>query len=305
MKYLFLIILFVGCGSKLTIGTHPTPPKDSLIESALPVRPVWITKTPEASGCKYFVGEELSGKTKEEEARESAIADMLKRYAEYLGIDFKVLTQIHQEEIKKLKDDIHRTERRVITDIEALCKIITAGSEIKEKYWEKWAKISGNNIEYYYYKYWVLGKVEERFIEEERERIKRLKDWKDLNINEKNSDLDIFVYEKKGKYKVGEEFLLEVEANDNCYIYFLNFYGEGKVKFLGSEFVEKGSRCELKGKTIYEGGEEKIIIFACEKEIDINSALKEVYPLAIIENLKNQAKGKRYTIKTITYLVER
>jgi len=296
---LFLVILFVGCGSKSVIGTHPTPQKDSLIERSALQRPYWITDIPKNS----FLGQGEG--MDEKKAREEAINDMLKKYALYLGIDFKVLTKIHQEEIKRLQEEIHKTERRVITDIEALSKIITAGSEIRKIYWEKYVKMTGNSIDYYYYKYWILGEIDPTFTEEERKRIKRLRDWKDLNINEKNSDLDILVKEAKGKYKAGEDFILEIEANDNCYLYFLNFYGEGEVKFLGCEYIEKGSKCEFRGKTIYESGEEKVVIFGCEKELDINLALKEIYPFAIISNLKEQVKGKRYVIKTINYLVEK
>lgn len=289
----------MGCGPMLRWGTDPTPQRDTLIEASAPQKPDWIYNIPQNS----FQGEGEGRNIKT--AKEMAINDMLKRYAQYLGIDFKMLTKIHQEEIKRLQDEIHRTERRVIDSIEALSRIITAGSEIRKVYWEKYAKKTGDNIDYYYYRYWVLGEVDPIFINEERERIKRLKDWENLNINEKNSDLDISVYERKSKYKAGEVFSLEVEANDNCYLYFLNFYGEGEVKFLGSEFIEKNSRCELKAKTVYQKGEEKLVIFACEKELDVNLALREIYPLAIIENLKNQAKGKRYAIKTISYLVEK
>jgi hypothetical protein len=53
------MLIIVGCGHVPIIGTHPTSQKDTLLDSLSPDRPGWITETPKALGCKYFIGEEF------------------------------------------------------------------------------------------------------------------------------------------------------------------------------------------------------------------------------------------------------
>ncbi len=292
-----LMLIIVGCGSRPVIGTHPTPEKDTLIESSAPERPPWLTEIPKGN----FLGE--GEDVEREKAKESAIADMLKRYAQYLGIDFKILTQIHQEEIKRLSDEVYKTQGRVITEVEALSKIITAGSEIRKIYWEKWRR----DNEYTYYKYWVLGEVNEKFIEEEKQRIKKLKDWEELKKDFFNSDLRVEIKEEKGRYKPGEEVLITISANDISYLYLLNFYGEGEVEILGSKRLEKEGDYEMRGKAKYGGkGEEIIKAIVSDKELNLEEALREIYPVSIIENLRRQAKEKkaRYAEKSLLILIE-
>lgn len=294
---LYFLLTYISCSFKPIIGTHPTPLKDTLIESSSPIKPNWLTEIPK--GCFLGSGE---GRT-EKEAKESAISDMLKNYAITLGIDLKVLTKIHQEEIKRITEEVIKTKRVVITELEALSMIITAGSEIRKIYWEKRAK----NNEYIYYKYWVLGEVEERFMEEERQRIKELKNIEELKRSYANSDLNVEVYEKKGRYKSGEKVEIEFEANDNVYVYLFNFYGEGKVEFLNSERLGKGEKGVLNAEARYSGkGEEIIKVIASDKPLDIERALKEIYPKSIIKNLRSQANElkARYCEKSISILIE-
>jgi len=301
--FYFLLLFGVGCGRGPIIGTHPTPQKDTLLEATAPVKPNWITEIPRG----YFLGEGQG--IKEKEAYESAIGDMLKRYAEHLGADFKVLTLIHQEEIKRITDEVHRTERRVITEIEALSKIITAGSEIRKRYWEKWGKMSGKDIEYTYYKYWVLGEVKDRFIEEERERIKRIRlsDFEKLRQDiPPNSDLTVEIRADKKTYAPGDTAKINLRASDDCYAYILNFYGEGKAKLLKETMLEGNCEYQISGPIMYGGKPEEIIYaIVSDKPLDINQALKEVYPLAIIENLRQQRDNlnARFAGKSITIFI--
>ena len=312
MKYyllvIYIFILFgVGCHRGPIIGTHPVPKKDTLLEASEPVRPRWIIETPERIGYKCFVGK--GEKLKEKEAEEEAIMNMLERYAQFLGCDYRLLTQIHREEIA-LKSDIYYTKGIVKTKAEILAEIITAGSEIKKRYWEKWGKLSGKSLECIYYKYWVLGEVENKFIEEERERVKklRLSDFEKLKEDiPPNSNLTVKVKADKETYKPGDTVKIYLEANDNCYAYILNIYGEGKVELLKEATLEKDVEYNLSGMIKYGGKSEEIIkVMVSDKPLDINQALKEIYPLAVIENLVNQAKvlNARYDGESISIFIK-
>jgi hypothetical protein len=302
--FFFFLFMGLGCGSKTIIGTHPAPQKDTLLEASEPVRPKWITETPEKIGYKYFVGK--GEKLEEKEAEKEAIIDMLERYAQFLGCDYRLLTEIHREEIAQ-KSDIYHTKGTVKTDAEILAEIITTGSEIRKRYWEKWGKISGKSVECFYYKYWVLGEVENRFIEEERERIKKLKSGEELRADIKpNSNLTVEVKADKETYKPGDTVKIYLEASDNCYAYILDFYGEGKTELLGEVILEKNSEYRLSGMIRYGGKSEEIIkVIVSDKPLNINEALKAIYPLAIIENLRQQKESlnARYAEKSITIFV--
>jgi len=304
--FYFLLLFVVGCGRSPVIGTHPTLEKDTLLEAIAPVKPNWLTETPERPGYKCFVGK--GEKMKEKEAEEEAIMNMLERYAQFLGADYRILTQIHREEIAQ-KSDIYQTRGIVKTDAEILAGIITAGSEIKKRYWEKWQKMSGKSIEYPYYKYWVLGEVEDSFIKEERERIKaiRLTGFDELMQDiPPNSNLSVEIRENKGKYKVGDELVIRFWSNESCYCYILNFYGEGKVRKLYSDRLDKDIENVLKATAEYCGKPEEIIKFVVSnKSLDIDKALNEVYPMSIIKNLRSQAKEleARYAEKSILIFI--
>ena len=68
-----------------------------MVERSASARPDWISLTPTVTGYKHFVG--YGEDTKTQSAKDAAVSDMLKRYAENLGVDFSVLVQVHQEEI--------------------------------------------------------------------------------------------------------------------------------------------------------------------------------------------------------------
>jgi len=125
------LIFGVGCVSYPVIGTNPTPEKDSLLEPSAPVKPNWITETPVKAGYKCFVGK--GEKIKEKEAEAEAIMNMLERYAQFLGEDYRILTQIHREEVAE-RSGIYKTRGIVKTEAEILAEIITAGTEIRNRY---------------------------------------------------------------------------------------------------------------------------------------------------------------------------
>jgi len=169
--------------------------------------------------------------------------------------------------------------------------------------------MSGKSIEYIYYKYWVLGEVETRFIEAERERIKklRLSDFDKIRQDiPPNSDLAVEVQANKETFAPGDTVKINFRASDNCYAYILNIYGEGKTEFLKETELERNCDYSISGAIRYGGKPEEIIkVIVSDKPLDISRALQEVYPLAVIENLRNQKDNlnARYAEKSITIFI--
>jgi hypothetical protein len=227
---------------------------------------------------------------------------MLKRYAEYLGVDFSVLVQVHQEEIKQLRDEITRTERRVVTDAEAVSRIVTRGTELRAQYWEKRDRGYG-----YYYRYWVLGGVADRFIEEESARIKGEKQ-QELPPDMATSDLGVEVELPGGQsYKAGDTVRFVVSANADCHLYMLNAYGDGKIACQYSGQLAPGCRTTLNCPAEYGGKKQEDVKFVVsDKPLDTDRALKQVYPAAVVMDLRlqSQALEARYAEKTISILIE-
>ncbi len=227
---------------------------------------------------------------------------MLQRYAEYLGADFSLLVEVHKEEIKRLQDEMHRTQRKVITEAEAVIRISTRGSEVRETYWEKRSR----GGDYTYYRYWVLGEVEERFIEEEQQRIAALAD-RDLPSDFSNSDLSLDVRESKARYRAGDTVEVTFSANQDCYVYYLNLYGNGKLVLQYSGELRAGQKRSMSCAAVYGGGEREVMKFvACDRELDTDRAMREVYPASVVENLRAQAAalGANYSEKSVSILIE-
>jgi hypothetical protein len=271
-----------------------------LVERSAPARPDWIVLTPTALGHKYFVGE--SQGPSQDKAKDAAIADMLKRYAEYLGVDFSVLVHVHQEEIKQLQDEIHRTERRVVTDAEAMSQIVTRGTELRGQYWEKWDRGDG-----YYYRYWTLGQVEERFIEEEAARIKGERQ-QELPVDMANSDLEVQVDLPGGvSYKAGDTVRFVVSANTDCHLYMLNAYGDGQIACQHYGRLAQDRRLTLTCPAKFGGEKQEDVKFVvCDKPLDIERALKQVYPASVVMALRQEARQleAEYAEKTVSILIE-
>lgn len=290
----------MGCASAPVTGTHPTREKDSLVERSASARPDWITLTPAVPGYKHFVGYGEDNKT--QSAKDAAVSDMLKRYAENLGVNFSVLVQVHQEEIKRLQDEIHRTERRVVTDAEAVSRIVTRGTELRAQYSEKWVQ-DGHG----YYRYWVLGEVENRFIEEEAARIKGEKQ-RELPPDMANSDLVVWVELPGGtSYLAGDTVRFVVSANADCHLYMLNVYGEGKVVCQHSGQLAPGCRVTLNCPAEYGGQKQEDVKFVVsDKPLDIDRALKQVYPAAVVMDLRQQSRQleAKYAEETVSILIE-
>jgi len=290
----------MGCSPAPIIRTNPTPEKDSLIEASAPVKPDWLSLTPQVQGAQCFVGEGQA--LSQDKAKDAAIADMLKQYAQYLGVDFNVLVQVHQEEIKRLQDEIHRTERRVVTDAEAVSRIVTAGAELRAQYWEK--RDRGDS---YYYRYWVLGAVEERFIEEEAARIKAEKQ-QELPQDIATSDLEVQVELPGGyRYKAGDTVRFVVSANADCHLYMLNVYGEGKVKCQYSGQLAADRRLILTCPAQFGGKKQEDVKFVVsDKPLDVDRALRQVHPAAVVTALRQEAQQHeaRYAEKTVPIIIE-
>jgi hypothetical protein len=298
---ILFILLFVGCGSGPIFGTHPTSQKDTILETSSPFKPIWLNKLPpEAGDCISFVGEETD--IKKESAEEKAKLDMLKDYAIYLGANIEVLEKIHREEIKREQDEIYKTKGQVITEVQALVNIYSSGCRFIERYWEKWRK----GEDYVYYKYWVLGEINKKFVNEERERLNEANQIDAVKESFANSDLSVEVKEDKGRYKAGDSVVIKFWANDNCYAYILNFYGEGKTEYLGQKYLENNTEYNLSAVAQYLGKAEEIIkVIVSDKLLDIDRALKELYPLAIVENIRNQADDlkAKYAEKSTTIFI--
>jgi hypothetical protein len=298
-----LVCFGVGCGSRSVYGTHPTSQKDTILETSSPFKPMWLNKLPpEADNCISFVGE--GSDLKKESAEENAQLDMLKDYAIYLGANIEVLEKIHREEIKQEQDEIYKTKGQVITEIQALVNIYSSGCRFIERYWEKWRK----GEDYVYYKYWVLGEINKKFVNEERERLNEANQIDAVKESFANSDLSVEVKEDKGRYKAGDSVVIKFWANDNCYAYVLNFYGEGKVEYLGQKNLEKNTEYNLSAVAQYLGKSEEVIkVIVSDKPLDIEKALKEVYPVHIIKNLRNQVNelGAKYCEKFLAILIDR
>lgn len=271
-----------------------------MVERSASARPDWIALTPIAPGYKCFVGE--SQDSSQDKARDAAIADMLKRYAEYLGVDFSVLVQVHQQEIKQLRDEITRTERRVVTDAEAVSRIVTRGTELRAQYWEKCASDNG-----YYYHYWVLGDVEDQFIADEAARIKGERQ-QELPPDIVTSDLEVQVNLPGGtSYKAGDTVRFVVSANADCHLYMLNAYGDGKIVCQYSGQLAPGCQRTLNCPAEYGGKKQEDVKFVVsDRPLDVDRALKRVYPASVVMDLRQQAQvlGSKYSEKTVSILIE-
>ncbi len=288
---LAVLFLFYGC------ATHY---RETLIQASTNAKPDWINTLPQSKGIKFFRGEGEGNEPKS--ARNEALTDMLKRYAEYIGVDYSILVQVHQEEVKQRKDEIHRTERRVITDAEATSCIVTRGSELQEEYWEKWRRGKA-----YYYRYWVLGKVAEEFIKEEQKRIDSIRNA-GLPLNDvvyRGGDLKVELVGGK-VYKDGEPIVFRIRTDFDCFLYMLNSY-DGKIRCecLGQWSKDKMKRIEA---LAHFGGknQEDIKFIASERPLDLNKALRRNWPTLIVETLREEAREKeiRYAEKLITIYIE-
>jgi len=142
--------------------------KDLLLESSGP-KPAWIYNVPSEEGYTYFVG--TFRHYKFDKALKGAKLNVIEDYSIYLGADVKTLLRAHQEDIKNIKNDIHTSKGKVISDIEALLIFYSSGIQFVSRYWERRLY---KDIGYEYYRYYILGKVKNEFVENERENIKRV-----------------------------------------------------------------------------------------------------------------------------------
>jgi hypothetical protein len=217
-------------------------------------------------------------------------------------VDFSVLVHVHQEEIKQLQDEIHRTERRVVTDAEAMSKIATRGTELRAQYWEKYDRGDG-----YHYRYWTLGEVADRFVEEEAARIIGERQ-RELPPDMENSDLEVQVDLPGGtSYEAGDTVRFVVSANADCHLYMLNVYGEGKIVCQRSSQLAPGCRLTFNCPAAYGGKKQEDVKFVVSvKPLDVDRALKQVYPAAVVMALRQQAQQleAKYAEKTVSILIE-
>ena len=301
---LSVFLIFAGCASGPTIGTHPASSKSTLLERSSLTKPGWTDKVPpQTQNYLYFVGE---GKDiKQEAAEEKAKLAMLRDYAFYLGADIKVLENVHREEIKKAQDEIYRTQGKVITKVDALVRIYSAGCRFVERYWEKW----GKDDEITRYRYWVLGEVDKEFTEEERKRIKASEGIDKITQDFRNSDLTAELRTDKDKYSAGDTVFVFFKANDNCYAYLLDIYDKGKVdKIIDSYEIKGDGEHKLISVARYAGTEivEILKLIVADKLLDMDTAISRIHPESIIDDLRAQADSldARYAERSKRIMIE-
>jgi len=303
-----IFLLIVGCASKPHVGAHPPPSDIILLERSSTTKPIWIHELQaETENDLYFVGE---GEDPERESAEGeARMDALREYALYLGADIKVLESVHREEIKRAQDEIYRTEGRAVTDVEALITIYSAGFRFTDRYWEEWRDEEGR----IFCKYYVLGRISKVFAEKERERIAEEPKTFCTHMRDDfcNSDLTASLRTGKDKYCAGDEVVVYFGANDRCYAYLLDCYGDGQVVNImegGSFEIEvSGVEYELTATAEYVRTEmgEILKLVVADTPLDIEWALHYVYPGDIIESLRAQAGEleARYAEKCVEFFI--
>jgi len=295
-----LVLLGAGCATAPVVRVRRGMEQDTPVERSAPAKPEWVALTPTAPGHKSFVGEGQD--ESQDKAKDAAIADMLKRYAEYLGVDFSVLVQMHQQEIQQLREDITHTERRVVTDAEAVSRIVTRGTEVRAQYWEKYDRSDG-----YHYRYWVLGEVGDQFIEAEVARL-RAERQQEFPPDIITSDLEVMAHLPSGtSYKAGDTVRFVISADADCFLYMLNAYGGGKLACQYTRKLTPGRRVTLECPAVYGGKKQEDVKFVVSDEpLDIDRALKQVHPAAVVMALRHQAQGfgAKYAEKTVSILIE-
>jgi serine/threonine protein kinase len=125
----------------------------------------------------------------------------------------------------------------------------------------------------------------------------------------KNSDLSAELRTNKDKYYDGDTVLLYYEANDDCYSYMLDFYGEGNVdKIIDSQEITKNKEYKFTSIARYAGVEtvEILKLIVADKPLDIEMAMSEVKPQRVIDNLRAQADrlNTRYAEKSKIIRIE-
>ena len=229
---------------------------------------------------------------------------MLKDYAFYLGADIKVLESVHREEIKRAQDEVFRTRGKVITKVDALARIFSAGCRFVERYWER-----SKEDKITHYRYWVLGEVGKEFAEKERERIRASKGYDKVTEDFSNSDLTAELRTDKDKYSAGDTVFVFFEANDNCYAYLLDIHDKGKVdKVIDSYEIKGDGEHKLISVARYAGTEivEILKLIVADKLLDMDTAMKRVYPGSIIDDLRAQADSlnARYAERSKRIMIE-
>ena len=218
---------------------------------------------------------------------------------------------MHREEIKETKDEIYRTQGKVITEVNALARVYSAGCRFVRKYWENW----GKDDEAAHCKYWVLGEISKKFTREEMERIGEHREKSasqnldHLRKDFLNSDLTAELRTDKDKYLAGDTVLVYLKANYRCYAYLLDFYEEGKVEaIIDSYDMSRDGEYTLTSVARY--GTSKMVevlkLVVADRPLDIEKAMAQAHAKNVIEHLRAQAEElkARYAEKSTTIIIE-